>query len=96
MVTEVVRTAGLRGGELAAGMVLTNGIFALVLRAVWRIRIVPLLAVFTTTAMTEALVWRTAWEGRRTNELVYLGLGSALVLTAFCLIVQRLQRNRNP
>lgn len=95
MIAEVVRTAGVRGAELAVAMLITNGIFAIVLRVAWRIRLVPILAIFTTTAMTEALVWRSAWEGRRTQELAYLGLCSAILLAAFFLIVQRLQRRRN-
>jgi len=94
MITEVVRTSGMRGRELAAGMILANGIFALVFRVVWRIRIVPLLAIFTTTAMTEALVWRTAWEGQRKDELVYFGLGCAVVLTTYFFLVQRISRDR--
>jgi hypothetical protein len=92
MISEVVRSAGARGGQLAVAILLTNGVFALVLRAFWRIRLVPILAIFTTTAMTEALVWRSAWEGRRTMEIGFAGVASAILLCLFGLIVHWLDR----
>lgn len=95
MIVEVVRSAGTRGGELVVGILFANGFFALILRAFWRVRLVPLLAIFTTTAMTEAFVWRSAWEGRRNTEIAYVGFLSAVLFALFALIVLRLQRNRH-
>jgi hypothetical protein len=94
MILEVVRTAGPLGGRLAAALCLTNLLFAVFVRQVLRFRLVAILAVFSTTAMTEALAWRSAWEGSRNRDLTYAGLQGLLFLVLFSIVFRILERGR--
>lgn len=95
MIFQVVRTAGPFGGRLAAALCLANLLLAVFVRVVWRFRVAAVLAIFSTTAMTEALVWRSAWEGARTRELAFAGLQGVLLLALVALVFQLLERGRN-
>jgi hypothetical protein len=94
MILEVIHTTGPFGGRLAAALCFTNLLFAVFVRLIWRFRMVAILAIFSTTAMTEALFWRSAWEGSRNRDLLYAGLQGLLFLVVFSIVFHLLERGR--
>lgn len=82
LVTEVVKAGGrlsLASGALVVG---TNAVLAALFGTIGRFRAIPLMGLFATVALTEALLWPSASEGRNTGWIAVVALVGCLLLAA--------------
>jgi hypothetical protein len=83
-------------GWLAAGLVLgvnaTLAAFFAVGMGTIRMRLVPLMATFTVTALTEALLWRSATAGRDNRWIAAVAIVGCLMLGAAWAALRTLRR----
>jgi hypothetical protein len=73
------------GWQLAAVIVGTNAAFCTLAGAVVRFRLVPLMALFTTAELTEALLWQSAASGRPSDWIATVAVLGAITLLALAL-----------
>jgi hypothetical protein len=79
---QIVRAAG-RSGWFVGGMILaTNLALCGVMGVVGRFRLIPLMAMFSTAALTEAFLYQAATVGRDSGWIVVVAVLGALALVA--------------
>jgi hypothetical protein len=79
LVSQIVRDTG--SWEIAAMMLGTNAFLCLLLGVAVRFRLIPLLAMFSTAALTETMLWQVAFARRNTDWIVAVAvLGGAVLL----------------
>jgi hypothetical protein len=91
----VVQVGRLGGWGLAAMIVGTNAVFCLMAGAVVRFRLIPLMALFTTAALTEALLFQAATSRRPSGWIATAAVMGAVALLALAVGVRALQRPRS-
>jgi hypothetical protein len=92
LASQVVKAGGWR---LAGLIVATNAVFCTLAGLVVRFRLVPLMALFTTAELTEALLWQSATSGKPSDWIATVALLGAVVLLALALGLNAAHRARS-
>jgi hypothetical protein len=79
LVAQVAKSGGWR---LAGVVVLTNAALCTLAGAVVRFRLIPLMALFTSAELTEALLWQSAVSRRSNDWIATVAILGALTLLA--------------
>jgi hypothetical protein len=92
LVSQVFNVSG-PGSWIVAAMVLgVNALFCLVFGVVLRFRMIPLLAMFTTAALTEAILWQAAISKRNNTWIVVIALLGGALLAVVVMRVRAVRR----
>ena len=92
LASQVVKVGGWR---LAGIIVGTNAVFCTLAGLVVRLRLVPLMALFTTAELTEALLWQSATSGRSSDWIATVAVLGAVALLALALGINAAHRARS-
>ena len=93
LVAQIVRDSG--DWHIALMMLATNAIFCLVFGAAFRFRPIPLLAMFSTAALTETMLWQVTFARRDTDWIVAVAILGGVVLLAVEIGLKAARKSRS-